>query len=882
MNDSPHPPKWANRLLEWFCSDDVIETVQGDLFELYEKREKAKGRAIANLRFVRDVLSIYRPFALKKKRYNSNNYAMFKNYYRVAVRNMMRHKMYSSIKIGGFALGIAACILISMFLYDELNYDKNYPDGDRIYRVINQWNEKGDENKWPAMTAPFAGVVRNEIPEVEIVGRIIPYNWFLGGNNLFRSAEATQNTYEERFVYADQEFIDMLGFRFVAGDPKTALSEPNTLVISQRKAEKHFPGINPIGKTIFLNDDEEDPRIISGVMETLPSNTHFDFDFILPLKGVEFWKGEQSSWCCSNYETYVKLRPDADHERVLNKLVDIRDKYYVTYLRYRGNQAADDVVRYRGFELQPVEDVHLHSTDIGDRYNHGDIKIIWMFGVVAILILLLACINFINLSTAKSANRAKEVGLRKVVGSARGNLIMQFLTESVLLSLISFSLGILIARVSLPYFNELANKSLTFPFDTIWFIPGLLASVLFIGFLAGIYPSFFLSSFKPIEVLKGKLSMGSKSSSLQGSMVIFQFAASVILIIGAVVVNRQMNFILNKKLGFNKDHIAIIQGTNTLEDRIDPFKEELKKLPQVKNATATHYFPVSNMKRDQNAVWIEGRQKIDIAVGAQFWRVDYDYIETMGMKVVQGRDFSREMASDSIAIIINQTMADQLGFDDPIGKRITNGYARNIIGIVEDFHFESVTDPIEPLAMVLGRRRQMIAVKVSSEDLQGTMASITDLWDSFMPNQPIRYEFMDQRFAEMYDDVKRTGIVFTSFAILAIVIACLGLFALSAFMVEQKRKEIGIRKVLGATFRNLFHSLSSNFLKLITISLIVAFPLGWYTMKRWLENYEYGIEVTWEILAISGLTILIISIATISYEIVRAVRVNPAETLHSE
>lgn len=882
MSEHPHPPKWANGFLEWLCSPEVIESVQGDLHELYGKRKKVRGKGRANIHFMLDVVSVCRPFAIKKSRYNSNNYTMFKNYYKVAIRNLMRHKMYSAIKIGGFALGVAACILIALFLQQELSYDKNYADGDRIYRIINQWNESGNEGKWPSMTAPFAGVVRNEIPEVEMVGRIIPRNWFLGGSNLFRGVNQTQSTFEERFVYADQEFIDILGLPFSSGDPKTALSEPNTIVISLHKAEKHFPGENPIGKAIILNDVSDDPRIISGVIETLPSNSHLNFDFILPLASVEFWPGEQTSWCCNNYETYVKLKPGANNENVLEKLITIRDKYHVAYLRDQGNQAADNVLLYRGFELQPVGDIHLYSSDISDRYNHGDIKIIWMFGVVAILILLLACINFINLSTAKSANRAKEVGLRKVVGSAKSNLIGQFLTESILFSFISFSLGLLLALLLLPYFNELANKQLQFPIGQGWFLVTLLFSMLLVGFLAGLYPSFYLSSFRPIEVLKGKLSMGSKSSGLQSGMVIFQFVASVVLIIGAVVVNRQMGFILNKKIGFDKDQVAIIQGTNTLGDKIQTFKTELKNLSEVKNATITNYYPVSDTKRDQNSMWIEGREEIDISIGAQFWRVDYDYIETMGMQIVQGRNFSKKMASDSISIIINEEMARQLGFENPLGERITNGLARNIIGVVKDFHFESVTDVIEPLVMVIGRRTNMIAVKIGSGDLHSSMNSITKLWENFMPNQPIRYEFMDQRFAEMYDNVKRTGNVFTSFALLAIIIACLGLFALSAFMVEQKRKEIGIRKVLGASLSNLFHSLTSNFLKLIAISLILAFPLGWYAMKRWLENYEYGIDVTWDVLLISGGMILIISIATISYEVIRAVKMNPADTLHSE
>ena len=440
----------------------------------------------------------------------------------------------------------------------------------------------------------------------------------------------------------------------------------------------------------------------------------------------------------------------------------------------------------------------------------------------------------------------------------------------------------MLAWLLLPYFNELASKNLEFPVSESWFIPVLFCSMLLIGLLAGLYPAFYLSSFKPIEILKGKLRRGSKSSGLQNGMVIFQFTVSVVLIIGALIVNRQMEFILNKRLGFDKEKVVLIQGTNTLEHRIKTFKNELKKLPEAKKATITDYYPVADTQRDKQAFWKDGRSGLDVSIGAQIWLVDHDYIETMGMNMVQGRSFTKEMASDSTSIIINEEMARQLGFENPLGERITNGLARNIIGVVEDFHFESVTDAIEPLAMVLGRRTNMIAVKINSGDIHSAMNSITKLWENFMPNQPIRYEFMDQRFAEMYDNVKRTGNVFTTFAALAIIIACLGLFALSAFMVEQRRKEIGIRKVLGATFSNLFQSLTTNFVKLIAIALVVALPLGWLAMKRWLENYEYGINVTWDVLVISGSMILIISLATISYEVIRAARMNPAETLHSE
>ena len=877
------PPKWANKFLEWFCAKHLLEFIQGDLYELYEKRTIAIGRKWANVYFISDVLSTCRPFAFKKKRYNSNNYAMFKNYYKVAIRNLKRHKMYSSIKIGGFAISIAACLLIALFIQDEFGYDDHYPDNGRIYRVLNHFNDLDLTEKWPAVPAPMAGIMREEIPELEKVGRIISRNWFNAGNNLVSRPDQKQNTYEDGFAYADQDFIEILQLPMIYGDRSTALIEPNSIVITKEKADKYFPGENPVGKILFLNDDQENARMITGVIENLPSSTYLDFKFLMTLSGVEFWTGEQTSWCCNNYSTFIKTRPNANTDEIVEKLNAIKESHLITYLKSQNRSDVEEYEQNFGYELQPIKDIHLRSAGIiGERYIHGDIKIVYMFMAIALLILLLASINFVNLSTAKSANRAKEVGLRKVVGSHKSNLVGQFLTESVLFSFISLVLGTLLAILALPFFNEMADKSLVIPWTEWWFIPSLLISISIVGILAGLYPAFHLSKFRPIEVLKGKLSMGSKNSSLQGGMVIFQFVASVILIIGALVVNRQMGYILNSNLGFDRDQIVMIQGTYALGDQLPAFKNELSALPEVKSMTSTSYFPVNGTNRDMGEFWKEGRKNIDAGVSAQTWGVDDQYVSTLGMEIIEGRNFSQELASDSNAMIVNQVFAQKLGLKDPVGKRLINRRIWNIVGVVKDFHYESITGEISPLCLVPRTITSTTAVKVNTDNMLSSMNSIIAVWDKMAPNQSIRYEFMDETFAAMYNNVKKTGQVFTVFATLAIAIACLGLFALSAFMVEQKRKEIGIRKVLGASFSNLFQSLTSKFLKLIALSLVLSFPIGWYAMKGWLENYKYGIDLTWDLLLISGAIILLISVATISYEIIRAVRMNPADTLHAE
>ncbi|WOK07541.1 ABC transporter permease [Imperialibacter roseus] len=881
---SSSPPKYPLRFLRWFCREDYLDEIEGDLVELFEKRAEGSPEK-AKRRFVWDVVKSFRLRNIKtfKRNQNSNYSAMLENYLKVAWRSMLRQKMYSAVKVGGFAIGIAACVLISLFIRDELSYDLQYPDNERIYRVIGEYNETGIPDRQSFLQPPLAKALKEDFPEVEEAGRFLSSNLFGAGSSEVRPVGRAQNTYEEGFIFADPEFFQILGLPLIFGDPASVLTEPNTLLISKSKAEKYFPGENPVGKAIILNNNTGNPYKIDGVFEDFPKNSHLQYDFIRTLRGIEFRKGEQNSWGSNNYHTYIKIRPGSDASSLESKLPTIVDKYILPAMKAGGLTNAEEEAGRIGFKLQPLADIHLRSGDIKDRLSHGDIRFVWIFGAVAAFVLLLAAINFINLSTAKSANRAKEVGLRKTLGSQSGSLISQFLTESLLFSFFSFVIGAFLATVLLPYFNELSGKALTMPWADWEFVPLLLAAAVVVGLLAGIYPAFYLSAFKPAAVLKGSVSRGTRSSHLRSGLVIFQFATSIVLIAGTFIIYRQMEFILNQKIGFDKEQVLLIQGSNSLGDDAATFKNELLRLPDVKSATVSDYLPVSGTKRNSNGFYEEGKTSEGEAVYGQIWRVDADYVRTMGMKMAEGRDFFDQMPSESQSVIINQTMAKQFGFDEPLGERITNGGGTwNVVGVLEDFHYESMKEEIQPLCLVLGNSPQTIAVKVTSSDMASTTKAVTALWDEFVPQQPIRYSFLDESYARMYDDLQRTGSVFTTFAILAILVACLGLFGLSAFVVEQRGKEISIRKVLGAGLGSIFRLVSVDFLKLVVVAFIIATPISWYFMERWLEDYIYRIDITWDVFALAGFLSVAIALITISSESIKAAFINPVKKLRSE
>jgi putative ABC transport system permease protein len=882
------PPQVFLNFFRWYCHPKMQNYIEGDLMEVYQRRLRAYGKQKADLHFVIDVLLLFRPGIIKpiKGNRNSNNYSMLKNYFKISWRSLVKQKTYSMINIGGFAIGVAACILIAIFIKDELSYDTHYANHQRLYRIVGVVTENGELKRGISFPAPMAEVLKRDFPEVVEAGRFNNSELFGAGNGQVRPADILDDAHEEGFVYFDQSLLNMLQLDFIYGNPSQALSRPNSIVITKRKAEKYFAKENPVGKTLIVNDNKDRPYVIGGVVENFRSTSHIQFDFLIGMTGLEFWKGEQSDWGASNYHTYIMIDEGTDVKSLESKMTKgLLNNYFIPRM-IEGGMPMSEVNKFltekkAHIELQPLDEIHLF-TDFDDSLVHGDIRMVWLFGGIALFILLIAVINFVNLSTAKSANRAKEVGIRKVVGSFRVNIISQFLTESILYSVISVILGTAIALAMIPYFNSISGKAISVPWTAWWFAPTLLGSAILVGIVAGMYPSFYLSSFKPIQVLKGNLTRGTKGSFLRSVLVVFQFTTSIILIIGTIVIYRQMNFILNKKIGFDKEQVMMIQGTNTLRSQVVTFANELRELPQIVEVTTGDYLPVNGSKRNGNSFWNEGKVNIDPELPSQFWRVDDTYLTTLGINLVEGRNFDRKIASDSGAVIINQEMEKGLG-GNMIGKRINN-YAGlwTVIGVVENFHFESLREEIEPLALVLGQEASVLAVKLKGADMNQSIQAITKLWAKFAPHQPFRYSFLDERYAAMYIDVQRTGKIFTSFSVLAILVACLGLFALSAFMVEQRSKEISVRLVLGASVNRIFQMLTWNFVKLVVIAFLLAAPLGAWLMRSWLEDYTYKTEITWDIFAVTGVTAILIALFTITYQSLRAAWIKPIVNLKNE
>lgn len=813
---------------------------------------------------------------------------MFSNYFKVAFRNLYKQRFYTFINILGLAVGIACCMLIVLFVMDELSYDQHFSNSDRIYRVAADMKFQDMQREIAVVSAPMGYTMVEDFPEVLAATR------FRGrGTFMVKRKNAENNFKEQDVIFADSTIFDVFGIQLLEGNPEVALHEPKKVVISQSAAEKYFPDESPIGQVLTM-DNRTDYQV-SGVMRDLPPNTHFHFDFLLSMTTLD--ESRQPVWLSHNFQTYVLVQEGTSQAALEEKMQGMLDTYVGPQLQQMMNIDVEGFLEqgnYMRYYLQPLTDIHLGSNLMAEFEPNSDILYVYLFGAIAIFVLVIACINFMNLSTARSANRAREVGIRKVLGSFRSHLISQFLIESLIVCTLAFGLALLTAELSMPFFNSLSGKELSVPYGSWWLIPVLVTGIGLVGLLAGLYPAFFLSSFQPIAVLKGKLSGGARSSWLRGGLVVFQFFISIVLIVATLVVQRQLNFIQNKKVGFDREQMLIINDTYVMRDQVYAFKEELKQLPEVQNVTVTGFLPVEGYSNNNTAFWPEGKRDEDHQIIMSNWSVDHDYVNTLKMNVVEGRDFSLDFPTDSNAVILNETAVRNFGFENPIGERIQTftGFPGDdgqmpvatytVIGVVEDFHYESLREDIIALGLFIGRSRSLVNLRVDTDEWRETISKVEAKWEQFVPGQPMSYQFLDEQFDKMYAAEQRLGKIFSIFTGMAIVVACLGLFALAAYMAEQRRKEIGIRKVLGASMGNIIALLTREFSLLIVIALIPASLVAWYGMNQWLQAYTYRISITWDVFVVAGLAALLIAWLTVSYQAMRAARINPVESLRDE
>ena len=810
---------------------------------------------------------------------------MFKNYVKIALRNLTRNRSNSIINVLGLSIGIACCLLIMLWVFDEISYDNWNSKADRTYRLAAEINFAGSHQTYAVAPAPLASALMSDFPEVEKAVRFRNY-----GSSLVK--REFENFKEERIIYSDSTLFDIFDLNLIAGD-KSALSQPNSVVISESMKSKYFKNETALGKTLTFDNNQT--YEVTGVIEDMPENSHFIFDFFVSLIGME--EAENGVWVSHNFHTYFVLGEGVDPDSFRDKMFPhFIEKYIGPQLETIAGLNYEQLLEsgaYINYFFQPLRDIHLHSDLTVELAPNGSIQYVWIFLSAALFILLIACVNFMNLTTAQSSMRAKEIGVRKVMGSLKSNLIGQFLSESILLTSVAFVLGIFITQMMLPGYNELANKSLTIPYSSPIFWMSSLLGIVVIGLLAGSYPAFYLSSFKPIHTIAGKVSKGRSNTSLRNGLVVFQFLIAAILIVATIGIQKQMNFVQNKKMGFDREQVLIINDAYALGNNTKAYKTKISEHPKILSSTFSGYLPIPSFRSD-SPLCKSTEMREDNCVAMQIWDVDEDYIETMGMTILEGRDFNINMPTDSQSIIINETAARLFGLEDPLGKTIYGNYGLadpnspgqmipvKIIGVVEDFHFESLRENIRALSLVLSPSYGSLSIKLAPGAPQETIAFLEETWKETAPGQPFSYSFMDESYNSMYQTELRVGTIFRLFSGLGIFIACLGLFGLAAFATERRSREIGIRKVLGASTLGIISLLSKDFLRLVFLALIFSVPIAWYLMNEWLANFAYSVSIdTWMFL-LAGLLAILIASFTVSYHSLKAAWQNPVHSLRTE
>jgi len=805
---------------------------------------------------------------------------MFFNYLKTSLRNLLRYKGYSLINIIGMTLGLASSILILLFVLDELSFDKFNKDSDRIYRISVQGKIQGPEINAAVSCVPIGPALVQELPGVEQYTRLFPF----GGDPLVRYED--KSFVEEDFVYADSTFFDVFTTRFLAGNAGKGLNRPNTLVVTRSIAMKYFGSIDVIGKTLKIFDPAQD-FTVDGVIEDFPANSHIRFTILASFTSNPM--SRSTIWVGNNVYTYIKIAKNTSGKEIESGMAAIVDKYVGPQLKqFLGfdlsqMQAAGN--RY-GYILTPITDIHLKSDLDFEFQPNGSMATVYIFSLIALFLIIIASINFMNMATARASSRAREVGIRKVVGSQRSHLVGQFLTESSLLTLISFLLAILIVFLALPFFNDIADKNLSIKLIN-WgaFAPALLILLAFISLASGSYPSFYLASFNPVEVLKGKLQVGIRGGWMRKSLVVIQFFITIGLIACTIIISRQNSYILNKDLNFNKSNLLVINRAYSLGDQTSVFLDRIRALPGITGAALANQIPGS-----QSAGNTVFRREGDASEGLQNFNIiatDEEFQKTMGIEMMQGRYFSKDFGSDSSAVIINEAAAKRLQWDNATDKILFMVAANpsggdlplNVIGVIKDYNYESLHQEVKPLVIILAGNGVFSVIRYANIPPSELISNVRAIWTDVVPNQPFNYVFLEDQLLNNYQKDRQMGKIFTIFAILAIIVACLGLLGLSSFTIEKRKKEISIRKCLGAPSTSIMELLMTETIILVILSTVLASPLSWYLMERWLQNFNYHIKIGFGIFILSTLISLFIAIATILMHVYKASVRNPVNAL---
>ncbi|WP_461088454.1 ABC transporter permease [Spirosoma gilvum] len=879
------PPRFAHWLLTKLHPANTLEEVEGDLDELYDYWYHRAGKTRATLRYVLNVVSVLPPF-VRPRESNEEYYqtpstlhpTMIRNYLKIAFRNLLHNKVYSAINIAGLAIGMIGCISIGLFVWDEWKFDKTIPDGETIYRMYTERTKDNTTTKAAVVAPAYASFLQQNYPEVDTTTRI------LMAPDRFLMEIGAQKNYEDKGWFVEPSFFQVFALPLEKGTVAGILDVPRSIVLSSDLAKKYFSGENPVGKTIKINTVD---YTIKGVLAPLPDHFHLDFHFLMSFSSAGIPPSRMERWTWNQFFTYVKVKPGTDIDRVQSK--------FQTYVKTDIIKPGDTVMLPF---FQRLHDIHLGSADfIFDNAIRGNESYVNALMIVALFVLVIACFNFINLATAISFRRAREIGVRKVVGAGRRQLVFQFLGETVLVSLIALLIAVVILFIVVPALNRFTDKAIAFnPFTDPQLGLLLLGATLLVGLLAGSYPAFIVSGFQPVKVLKNRrLSLNGTSWFRQG-LVVVQFALSSLLIISTLVVFRQTQYMNNKELGFNKEQLIYFQAQGDVAGKgLETFKTELRRSPNVLAVTSGYGLPGDQFAGD--GVTIPGKNaekeySVNMFIG------DHDYLKTLGLQLIAGRDFSKNMSTDvREGFIINETAVREFGLGSPqkaLGQRInwhewapadtTEPIKKGrIIGVVRDFHYKSLHEKVTAAVIhMVPQELFKVAVKVREADMPQTIAYINTVWNRFSPNFPLDYKFMDETYGKMYNTEEKLSDLLWVFAVLAITVGCMGLFGLAAFSVEQRVKEIGIRKVLGASVLTIMALLSRNFIVLVFLAFLIAAPGAWWAMGSWLNDFPYRISIDWWIFALAGLLAIGIALLTVSFHSIKAALVNPVKSLRAE